>query len=213
MKEPKNFEQQKQKSHPDSIQADARIRSGKTPTKIIQYLTCAVILKFLYHGLRILYRHDERVKSDLDRIDSGTVINLSCSAHGPSLKIISTQNGIEKCGSAGDRKIEDLKKTNLTSSRMPEIVSKPDIDIRFKDLTFAFAVFTGQLGIAESFSKHMMYVNGDFSKIMSLVRCMEQAERYLFPSFITRRILKTLLPKRISSVRLYATIFRSMIVG
>lgn len=213
MKKTKNFEQQNQKSHPDSTRVDARIRSGKTPKKIIQYLTCAVILKFLYHGLRILYRHDERVKSDLDRIDSGTVINLSCSAHGPSLKIISTQSGIEKYDPTADRKREDPGNANRTSDRMPDIVCAPDIDIRFKDLAFSFAVFTGQLGIAESFSRHMMYVNGDFSKIMSLVRCMEQAERYLFPSFITRRILKTLLPKRISSVRLYASIIRSMIAG
>lgn len=181
----------KEKNQLANIRTEFHASSSKTPKKVFQYLICAVILKFLYHGLRILYRHDERVKNDLDRIDSGTVINLSCSAHGPSLKMISAQNGIDSC-------------------RREDIL--PDIDIRFKDLSFSFAVFTGRLGIAESFSKHMMYVNGDFSKIMSLVRCMEQAERYLFPSFITRRILKTLLPKRISSVRLYASILRSMIM-
>ena len=51
-----------------------------------QHLICAVILKFLYHGLRILYRYDDRVRRDLDRIDTGTVIQLSCSSRGPSLK-------------------------------------------------------------------------------------------------------------------------------
>ena len=68
-------------------------------------------------------------------------------------------------------------------------------------------------GTTSGFTREaFMYVNGDFSKIMSLVRCMEQAERYLFPSFITRRILKTLLPKKISSIRLYMSIFRSMLL-
>ncbi len=166
-------------------------RPPRTPKQTTQHLICAVILKFLYHGLRILYRYDDRVRRDLDRIDTGTVIQLSCSSRGPSLKVISEEKALTVCS---DR--------NLF----------PDIEIRFKDLSFAFAVFTGQTGIAESFSKHMMYVNGDFSKIMSLVRCMEQAERYLFPSFITRRILKTLLPKKISSIRLYMSIFRSMLL-
>ena len=195
----------KEKSPSENIQTSCPDCAAKPSGKTIPYLICAVILKFLYHSLRILYRYDERVKNDLDRIDSGTVINLSCSAHGPSLQMISTENGIEKYGS--DRKIFREKRL------APHSGFEPDIDVRFKDLTFAFAVFTGQLGIAESFSKHMMFVNGDFSKIMSLVRCMEQAERYLFPSFITRRILKTLLPKRISSMRLYTSILRSMITG
>ena len=170
----------------------AVVRPARTPKQAAQHIVCAVILKFLYHGLRILYRHDSRVRNDLDRIDTGTVIRLTCSSRGPSLKIISEEKGISVC-------------TDKSAA--------PDIDIRFKDLSFAFSVFTGRTGIAESFSKHMMYVNGDFSKIMSLVRCMEQAESYLFPSFISRRILKSLLPKSISSVRLYASIFRSMITG
>ncbi len=177
------------KNKPQAALSDKKHKSIKN---LLQFFICAVILKFLYHGLKILYRHDERVKSDLDRIDKNTVINLSCSACGPSLKIISMESGIIKCAD------ESLL---------------PDIHISFKDISFAFSVFTGQTGIAESFSKHMMYVNGDFSKIMSLVRCMEQAERYLFPSFITRRILKTLMPKRISSIRLYFCIIRSMIIG
>lgn len=175
----------------NELQAALSDKKHKNIKILSQYFVCAIILKFLYHGLRILYRHDERVKNDLDRIDKNTIIRLACSSDGPSLKVISTGNGILKCAD-----------TQL-----------PDININFKDISFAFSVFTGQTGIAESFSKHMMYVTGDFSKIMSLVRCMEHAERYLFPSFITRRILKTLIPKRISSIRLYFCIIRSMIIG
>lgn len=159
--------------------------------RTVQHIICAVILKFLRHGLQILYRHDPLVRNDLDRIDTGTVIRLTCSSHGPSLKIVSEEHGISVCR---------------------DKCTVPDVDIRFKDLGFAFSVLTGRTGIAESFSKHMMYVNGDFSKIMSLVRCMEQAERYLFPPFITRRILKSLLPKSISSLHLYISILRSMII-
>ena len=108
----KGFQNMKEKNQLANIRTEFHASSSKTPKKVFQYLICAVILKFLYHGLRILYRHDERVKNDLDRIDSGTVINLSCSAHGPSLKMISAQNGIDSC-------------------RREDIL--PDIDIRFKD--------------------------------------------------------------------------------
>lgn len=175
----------------------------RTPKDIIQYSVCAVILKFLYHGLRVLYRHDERVRQDLDRIERGTTIRISCSAHGPSLEIAASENGIDRIGHIG--------RVNCTGC-CPAEEKLPDIDIRFKSADFSFAVFTGRIGIAEAFSGHMMYVNGDFSKIMPLVRCMEQAERYLFPSFIGRRILKTLLPKKISSLRLYASILFSMLL-
>ena len=47
-------------------------RPPRTPKQTTQHLICAVILKFLYHGLRILYRYDDRVRRDLDRIDTGT---------------------------------------------------------------------------------------------------------------------------------------------
>ena len=102
-------------------------RPPRTPKQTTQHLICAVILKFLYHGLRILYRYDDRVRRDLDRIDTGTVIQLSCSSRGPSLKVISEEKALTVCS---DR--------NLF----------PDIEIRFKDLSFAFAVFTGQTVIA-----------------------------------------------------------------
>ncbi len=172
----------------------------RTPKDIMQYLICAVILKFLYHGLRVLYRHDDRVKQDLDRIDRGTKIRLACSSLGPSLEITASENGIDRCTA------------RRCGNSALSAENTADINIQFKGLPFAFAVFTGQIGIAGAFSGHMMYVNGDFSKIMSLVRCMEQAERYLFPSFMGRRILKTLLPKEISSLRLYASIFYSMLL-
>lgn len=35
-------------------------RPPRTPKQTTQHLICAVILKFLYHGLRILYRYDDR---------------------------------------------------------------------------------------------------------------------------------------------------------
>ena len=57
-------------------------RPPRTPKQTTQHLICAVILKFLYHGLRILYRYDDRVRRDLDRIDTGTVIQLSWSSRG-----------------------------------------------------------------------------------------------------------------------------------
>ena len=188
-------------------------RKFRTVKEIMQYIVCSVILKFLYHGLRILYRHDDRVKQDLDRIDRGTTIRLSCSSHGPELKITASEHGIDRCTPRRCRRYLKNTADGSADAKAAESAEKlPDIDIRFKGLAFSFAVFTGQIGIAEAFSGHMMYVNGDFSKIMSLVRCMEQAERYLFPSFMGRRILKKLLPKKISSLRLYASIIFSMIL-
>ena len=160
--------------------------------RTVQHIICAVILEvsppWSSDSFTGTIHWSEMIwtESIPERLSVSPVLS-----HGPSLKIVSEEHGISVCR---------------------DKCTVPDVDIRFKDLGFAFSVLTGRTGIAESFSKHMMYVNGDFSKIMSLVRCMEQAERYLFPPFITRRILKSLLPKSISSLHLYISILRSMII-
>lgn len=65
-----------------------------------------------------------------------------------------------------------------------------DLIVTFKSMESAFLVFTAQCGTARAFAESRFIVNGDIPKAMSLVRCLNILERYLFPLFINRRIVK-----------------------
>lgn len=65
-----------------------------------------------------------------------------------------------------------------------------DLIINFKNLESAFMVFTAQLGTAQGYAQHRLSVEGDISRAMSLIRCLNIVEFYLFPALIARRILK-----------------------
>ena len=52
-------------------------------------------------------------------------------------------------------------------------------------------------------------LTGDISKTMSLVRAIDITEAYLFPSIMSKRILKSLPKKERSSL----TIYRKVIFG
>ena len=65
-----------------------------------------------------------------------------------------------------------------------------DLIVTFKSLDSAFLVFTAQCGTCRAFAENRFIVNGDTAKAMSLVRCLNILERYLFPLAVNRLILK-----------------------
>ena len=82
-------------------------------------------------------------------------------------------------------------------------IEDPDILISFKSIDGAFLVFSGQIGITEAYAQHRFMVKGDIAEIMSIVRCIELAEVYLFPKIITKRILRRVPGKQLGSFRVY----------
>lgn len=84
---------------------------------------------------------------------------------------------------------------------------RADIIICFKNVEAAFLVFTGQLGIAKAFTEHRFTVKGDIFQGIPIVRCMNIVESYLFPRFISKRILKRIPDKETSSLRIYSSVF------
>jgi hypothetical protein len=80
-----------------------------------------------------------------------------------------------------------------------------DLIITFKSLESAFLLFTAQCGTCQGFAESRFIVNGDVSRAMSLTRCLNVLQGYLFPSVISRLILKRLppLPWHKQLIRLY----------
>ena len=79
--------------------------------------------------------------------------------------------------------------------------------VRIKTMADAFILFTGRMSLAHLYARHGLVVAGEIADVMRLARLVNLAECYLFPAFITRRILPELPRLQASPLRLYARVF------
>ena len=64
-------------------------------------------------------------------------------------------------------------------------------------------MFTGRLGVSKASAEPRFTLKGEIGEAMSIVRCMDIVEAYLFPEIITRNILKAQPSKKIGILRTY----------
>ena len=106
----------------------------------IQKIIIYIVLQFLYRGMKVLYKDDQRISKYL--------------------------KGLSK-----------VKNKNA------------DIEITFKSISTAFKVFTGMMSVKQAYLQHCFILKGDIYESMRFVRCVDLVETYLFPYFMTKRIL------------------------
>ena len=125
-----------------------------------------VVMQFLYRGMKVLYHDDPRMKEELDGWKQDKVLTLPV-MHGSSITIKYTyQKGLQKVKNV-----------------------KPDICITFKSIQTALLVFTGMMSVKSAYLEHRFSLRGDVFESMRFVRCVDLVETYLFPRFMTKRIL------------------------
>ena len=93
-----------------------------------------------------------------------------------------------------------------TCANGPAICLRKEGD-RFRSLDAAFLVLTGQIGVARAYAEHRFMLSGDICQTMSLVRCIDIAESYLFPRLLTKRILRKVETREVSAIHVYRKIF------
>lgn len=145
----------------------------------------SVVLAVLYRGFRVLYRDDSRIREEIDSWKDNLTMKLVCGPGGAVLAI---------------RKDREHGITRLKRAQ------KTDITMRFKSVEGAFKLLSGQLGVAEGYAKHLFSLEGDIFQTMSFVRCVDYLEAYLFPEILTKRILKEVPEKQVSSLKVYAQV-------
>lgn len=138
-----------------------------------------IVLQFLYKGMKVLYYNDERIKQELDSWNKDKIIKLKI-MEGPAISI----------------KYTYLHGLSLTKE-------KPDIEIIFKSIDTAFYVFIGLMSVKQAYLEHRFTLKGDIYESMRFVRCVDLVETYLFPSFMTKRILNHQEKKYYSSILIY----------
>lgn len=67
---------------------------------------------------------------------------------------------------------------------------KPDLCVRFKHLSHAFLVLSFQEGTARAFANDRMFVDGEVSHAIRLVRCLSRMEVLILPKLVAERAVK-----------------------
>jgi hypothetical protein len=84
------------------------------------------------------------------------------------------------------------------------------LTVTFKSVDDALPLLLGLEPVLGGFAEHRMTVAGDLALAMSLVRCLHIVEGYLFPDFMTKRILPRPATRSAGHLVAYATlIFRT----
>lgn len=141
------------------------------------------ILWFLGRGFSATAARDTRIQEELKEWADGSRILLKIHPHGPAISLEKRGNRLRFLG---------FKESGTEN-----------IAIFFKNLDAALLVLTGQTSISRAFAEHRFTARGDIAVAMSVVRCMVLVEAYLFPRFMTRKIMPDIPKKQVSSLRIY----------
>ncbi|MDF3030644.1 MAG: hypothetical protein K0R03_1202 [Moraxellaceae bacterium] len=77
-----------------------------------------------------------------------------------------------------------------TLKLLKDFQGKPDLCARFKHLSHAFLVLSFQEGTARAFANDRIYVDGDVSHAIRLVRCLTRMEVLILPKLVAERAVK-----------------------
>lgn len=144
---------------------------------------CGIVLAVLYRAIRVLSHGDSRVRAELLALPEGKTFQFSVSPRERSKRL-----RFQIAGGTIQRVRGD---------------APADIQITFKSEAAAFRVFTGRMGIAGAYAAHAFLLRGNINEAMGIVRVIDLAEGYLFPRFISRRILKEVPEKQLPTLAVY----------
>jgi len=135
-----------------------------------------IVMFVLGRALQSLSHNDPLIQRDVANWPDNFTLMLVVRPDGGSMAVSRTKNG----------------QLIYRGSNLPE--DKADVVIYLKNIESAFAMFTGQLGIDVAYAQHAMCARGDLSNTVSVVRVLNIVEAYLFPSIISKRLMKALPP-------------------
>lgn len=154
-------------------------------------LVVGIVLRVVHAAIVELQKLDTRVAEELRHLPAGTGYHIRTGYKAPALSV-------EWDGSALLRKKE---------------APPTACCLHIKSLSLAFRLFTGQMGLAQAYAYHAFSLAGDIADVMKLARMVNLVEAYLFPRFITRRILTDVPPLRTSPLKVYAKMAAGFLTG
>lgn len=156
-----------------------------------QSVLIGVVLRVVHAAITELQTADERVGEELRRMAPGTAYSIRTGHAGPTLNV--EWDGVRLC-----------RRKSLSGSCCR---------LSVKALPLSFQLFTGQMGLAQAYARHAFTLAGDIADVMKLARLVNLVEAYLFPRFISRRILTDIPPLRLHPLRVYGRLFWGFLRG
>ncbi|MEW6673553.1 MAG: aldehyde ferredoxin oxidoreductase family protein [Thermodesulfobacteriota bacterium] len=160
--------------HPTGSEAEI-IRGSKRPSpppKRIKKALVRLVLFVLGRALQSASKLDAAIQAEIAKWPEGFSAMFKVLPRGPRMGFIKTKEGHLAYKGAALR--EDAA----------------DMIIFFKNLECAFLVFTARMGTVQAFAEHRMSLKGDISLAMSLTRCLNIVQTYLYPVLIARTLIK-----------------------
>ena len=147
-------------------------------------MVVGIVLRVVHAALVELRVVDSRVRRELEAMEPGTSYSIRTGHDAPVLLVEWDGKGLCR------RRTLD----NATCS------------LAIKSVPLSFLLFTGQMGLAQAYARHAFTLSGDVADVMKLARMVNIVEAYLFPKFITRRILTDIPPCEVCFLRVYGRI-------
>lgn len=129
---------------------------------------CSLILTFLCRAIAELNEKDSLIRAEFAELPNDYKVNIGILPYGNYIGIIKTQAGLK------------VKKNGFATA---------DLNVYFKSVPAAKNVMLAKQNLAQSYSQHALIVGGDIAIAMGLVRAINRVECYLFPRFMTKKIL------------------------
>lgn len=141
---------------------------------------------------------DEVIRSELSALPPGFVLQLLVRPDGPGFVAQMQASG--------------------TLTLLEAAPPRPDLRMQFKHLAHAFLVLTFQEGTARSFANNRIYVDGDVSHAIRLVRCISRMEVLILPKLIAEHAVKhypgiALGEKITLATRIYEHVALNLVAG
>lgn len=130
----------------------------------------ALMMGVIGRGLVSMSQVDDVVRRELSALPVGYSICMKVMPGGPSFTVEVREDG-------------ELK-------LLKDFVGRATLTVVFKHVAHAFLVFSFQEGTARAFAHDRMYVDGNISHAIRLVRCLNRMETVILPKFVAEKAIK-----------------------
>ncbi len=150
-----------------------------------------IVLRVLYAALVALRSRDSRARREFERLPEGAAYSVLAAASGPQLHV-------------------QWSGGHLRRLREPAAGA---CVLRIKSMKLAFSMFTGRMGLAQAYAQHAFTLQGDIADVMRLARLINLVEAYLFPAWMTRRMMTDVPRRECSPLLLYGAVAGVCLTG
>ena len=130
----------------------------------------ALMMGVIGRSLVSLSQVDEVVRREISALPAGYTICMKVMHGGPSFAVEVQEDG--------------------TLRLLKDFQGRATLNAIFKHITHAFLVFSFQEGTARAFANDRLFVDGNISHAIRLVRCLNRMETIILPRFVAERAIK-----------------------